>query len=255
MAGFVCTVRGRSRFYHSFSGVIGPDFARLGIGGRFYRVAGVLKGRGDASSLPIHVDADKSVFVTAVTAWRAAVKPSVSIVVARTAPGVELDRAAAAMESWFRGRDPRMKLKVNSPKYLIAQMETQLALMTLLLGAVGSISLVVGGIGVMNVMLISVAERRREIGVRRALGASRGDIRGQFLIESLILTLAGGLVGLAAGTGVTWGICEYTGWEFFVSTLSAAVGLGVSSTVGIFFGLQPAHQAARLDPIVALQGE
>ena len=107
----------------------------------------------------------------------------------------------------------------------------------------------------MNIMLISVTERRREIGVRRALGASRGDIQRQFLIESVILTLAGGLVGLAVGSGATWGICNYTEWEFFVSTLSIAVGLGVSSAVGVFFGLQPAYQASRLDPIVALQGE
>ena len=133
-------------------------------------------------------------------------------------------------------------------------MESQLGLMTLLLGAVGSISLIVGGIGVMNIMLISVAERRREIGVRRALGANRGDIGRQFLLESVILALVGGVAGLALGTGVTWGICRYTGWEFFVSALSVGVGLGVSTAVGVFFGLQPAHRAARLDPIVALQG-
>ena len=127
-------------------------------------------------------------------------------------------------------------------------------MMTLLLGAVGSISLTVGGIGVMNVMLMSVAERRREIGVRRALGANRGDIRTQFLIESVVLALVGGVVGLALGFGVTWGICRYTGWEFFVSAVSVGVGFGVSTAVGVFFGLQPAHRAARLDPIVALQG-
>ena len=229
--------------------------AEVEVGGRFYRVAGVLKGREEGYGSPVQVQADKSVFVPAVTAWRVAQKARVESIVARAAPGVHHEDAVAAVEAWFRERAPRLKLEVRSAKQLIEQMESQLGVMTLLLSAIGSISLIVGGIGVMNIMLISVTERRREIGVRRALGASRVDIRRQFLIESVILTLTGGIAGLAVGSGATWGICNYTGWEFFVSTLSVAVGLGVSSAVGVFFGLQPAYQASRLDPIVALQGE
>ena len=229
--------------------------AEVEIGERFCRVAGVLKRREEILSGLVEVEADKSVFIHAVAALLVTPSARVESIVARAAPGVHHEDAVAAVEAWFRERAPRLKIRVGSAKQLIEQMESQLGVMTLLLGAVGSISLVVGGIGVMNVMLVSVAERRREIGVRRALGASRADIRRQFLIESVILTLAGGLVGLAVGSGATWGICAYTDWEFFVSTLSVAVGLGVSSAVGLFFGLQPAHQASRLDPIVALQGE
>ena len=229
--------------------------AEVEIGERFYHVAGVLDSREETYGLPIQVEADDSVFVHALTAWRVTPNAKVENIVARAAPGVHYEDAVSAVEAWFREREPRLKLEVASAKQLIEQMEAQLGVMTLLLGAIGSISLVVGGIGVMNVMLISVTERRREIGVRRALGASRGDIRRQFLIESVILTLAGGLVGLAFGSGATWGICNYTEWEFFVSTLSVVVGLVVSSAIGVFFGLQPAHQASRLDPIVALQGE
>ena len=229
--------------------------AEVEIGERFYHVAGVLDSREETYGLPIQVEADESVFVHALTAWRVTPNAKVENIVARAAPGVHYEDAVSAVEAWFREREPRLKLEVASAKQLIEQMEAQLGVMTLLLGAIGSISLVVGGIGVMNVMLISVTERRREIGVRRALGASRGDIRRQFLIESVILTLAGGLVGLAFGSGATWGICNYTEWEFFVSTLSVVVGLVVSSAIGVFFGLQPAHQASRLDPIVALQGE
>ena len=237
------------------AGTLDPMEAELEIEGRFYRVAGVLESREESYGSPVHVNADESVFVAAVTAWRVTPEPRVESIVARAAPGVHYEDAVAAVEAWFRQRDARLKLDVKSAKQLIEQMESQLGVMTLLLGAIGSISLVVGGIGVMNIMLISVTERRREIGVRRALGASRGDIRRQFLVESIILTLAGGLAGLAIGSAATWGICNYTKWDFFVSTLSVVVGLGVSSAIGVFFGLQPAHQASRLDPIVALQGE
>ena len=229
--------------------------AEVEIDGRFYAVVGVLQSREETYGLPIQVEADESVFVPVATAWRVVPQAKVKDIVARAAPGVHHEDAVRAVKAWFSERDPRLPLEVTSAKQLIRQMEEQLGLMTLLLGAIGSISLIVGGIGVMNIMLISVSERRREIGVRRALGATRGDIRRQFLMESVILTLAGGLVGVGIGSGATWGICKYTGWEFFVSAFSAAVGLGVSSAVGVFFGLQPAHQASRLDPIVALQGD
>ena len=229
--------------------------AEIEIDGRFYGVAGVLEARERTFGSLVDVDADQSVFVPAATARRVTGDPGVETIVARAAPGVHHEDAVAAVAAWFRERDPGLGLEVSSAKQLIEQMESQLGVMTLLLSAVGSISLVVGGIGVMNIMLISVTERRREIGVRRALGASRGDVMRQFLVEALILTLAGGLAGLAIGSAVTWGICDYTGWEYFVSGRSAAVGLGVSSAAGLFFGFQPAWQASRLDPIVALQGE
>ncbi len=237
------------------AGTLDPLAAELEIGGHFYRVVGVLERREEAYGSPLNVRADEAVFVPVATAWRVTRNARIETIIARAAPGVHHEDAATAVAAWFKKRTPRVGLKAVSAKQLIAQMEAQLGVMTLLLGAIGSISLIVGGIGVMNVMLISVSERRREIGVRRALGASRGDIRRQFLIESVILTLTGGLVGLAVGSAATWGICDYSGWEFFVSTLSVVIGLGVSSAVGVFFGLQPAHQASRLDPIVALQGE
>ncbi len=237
------------------AGTLDPLSAELEVDGRFYRVAGVLRNREETHGLPFEVDADKSVFVPAVTAWRATPNPEVGTIIARAAPGIHHEDAVRAIKTWFNERQPELKLEVRSAKQLIAQMENQLGLMAMLLGAVGSISLVVGGIGVMNIMLISVAERRREIGVRRALGASRIDIRRQFLVESVILTLVGGSFGFVIGSVATWGICEFTDWDFFVSPLSVVVGLVISSAVGIFFGIQPAYQASRLDPIVALQGE
>jgi len=126
---------------------------------------------------------------------------------------------------------------------------------TLLLGAIGSISLIVGGVGVMNVMLVSVSERRKEIGIRRAVGAERNDIQLQFLIESVLLSFVGGVVGLGVGVGAVAIICHFTGWEFFISTIAAVLGVGVSAAVGVFFGYYPARQAARLSPIDALRSD
>ncbi|HNW33369.1 MAG TPA: FtsX-like permease family protein, partial [Candidatus Ozemobacteraceae bacterium] len=124
---------------------------------------------------------------------------------------------------------------------------------TLLLGVVGGIALVVGGVGVMNVMLVSVSERRREIGIRRALGAHQADIQWQFLIESLLLCLLGGVAGIALGIGGAWLVSLYQQWVFVMSKEATALGVGVSVLVGMFFGIYPARQAARLRIIEALR--
>ena len=194
-------------------------------------------------------------FVPITTVRRTSPREEIGLVIARAQAGVHYSVAARDVQAYFSERTRGLVVEVTSAEQLIEQMESQLGLMTLLLGAVGSISLIVGGIGVMNIMLISVAERRREIGIRRALGASRADIQGQFLIEAVILTLSGGMAGLVLATGATYGICQFTNWDFFISPLSVIAGIGVSTIAGVFFGFQPAYQAARLDPIVALQGD
>lgn len=106
-------------------------------------------------------------------------------------------------------------------------------MVTLLLGAIGGISLEVGGVGVMNVMLVSVSECRREIGIRRALGAKRDDIKGQFLIESTILSIVGGLLGIVTGVGASVVICYFAQWQFVFSPGPILLGVGVSSAVGV----------------------
>ena len=226
------------------------------IGERFYRVIGILSHMEENYALSYQSQANESVFTHATTLRRVFPQGSVVTIVARSARDADPNAAVEDIKRWFRSRNPRLELTVESAKQLIEQMEAQLGTMTLLLGAVGSISLLVGGIGVMNIMLMSVTERRREIGIRRAIGAARADIQNQFLLESVILTLIGGIMGVGFGVVATWSVCNYyTDWEFFISPLSVVVGLGVSSAVGIFFGIQPAYQASRLDPIVALQSE
>jgi putative ABC transport system permease protein len=127
--------------------------------------------------------------------------------------------------------------------------------LTLLLGGIASISLLVGGIGIMNIMLVSVRERTREIGIRKALGAKARDILSQFLIEALTLSLIGGLIGIAIGLAVSALIGRVAGWGFSIDPGTMAIATLFSLVVGVMFGVWPARQAARLDPIAALRYE
>ena len=127
--------------------------------------------------------------------------------------------------------------------------------LTILLAGIASISLLVGGIGIMNIMLVSVRERTREIGIRKAIGARGRDILSQFLVEALFLSLAGGLIGIAVGVLASFGIGIYAGWGFIFNPATVLVAVGFSLVVGIVFGVWPASQAARLDPVVALRYE
>jgi macrolide transport system ATP-binding/permease protein len=127
--------------------------------------------------------------------------------------------------------------------------------LTMLLGFIGAISLLVGGIGIMNIMLVSVTERTREIGLRKAIGARKADILAQFLIESVVMTFSGGAAGIAVGALAAWLMANLAGWSTIVSAFSIVLAAAFSVAVGVFFGLLPARQAARLNPIEALRYE
>jgi putative ABC transport system permease protein len=144
---------------------------------------------------------------------------------------------------------------VSSMDELISTITASTESMTLLLGAIAGISLLVGGIGVMNIMLVSVMERRREIGIRKALGAQESAIWGQFLIDSALLTFAGGIIGVVIGWGGSY-LVNYLGWmTTLVTTDIVVLAVSVSVGIGLFFGFYPAWSASRMNPIEALRSE
>ncbi len=141
------------------------------------------------------------------------------------------------------------------PEKLLQQNQKTQGIFNIVMGAIASISLLVGGIGIMNIMLASVLERTAEIGLRRALGARKLDIRFQFIAEALGLSLAGGLLGIALGYAISKGVAAFSGWSTIITAQSIGLSFGVSSFVGLVFGIYPAVQASNLDPIECLRYE
>lgn len=180
---------------------------------------------------------------------------SISSVALRIHNSQRITQTEAQLKSYIQGETTNDSVNVESPKSLIKSMKSSSETMTLLLAFIGSISLIVGGIGVMNIMLVSVVERRREIGIRMALGATSRDIQLQFLVESIVLSLVGGLLGVLLGVLVTLGVAIYSHWDFKLYLIPIIVGCGISTLIGIFFGFYPAKKASKLDPIQTLRAD
>jgi putative ABC transport system permease protein len=152
-----------------------------------------------------------------------------------------------------RGREP--DFTVRTQEELATAFTATNRTMTMLLACIASVSLLVGGIGIMNIMLVSVTERTREIGIRLAIGAHGADVLTQFLIEAVLLSTLGGMMGVMVGIGASNLVAHYMGWPILVSPLSVIIAVGFSASVGVFFGFYPARKAAQLDPIDALRYE
>jgi putative ABC transport system permease protein len=176
-------------------------------------------------------------------------------IIAEVATLDEVESTSAGIESLLKRFHKKDDYRVSVPLALLRQAEATKRTFNIVLGSIAAISLLVGGIGIMNIMLASVTERTREIGIRRAIGAKRKQIVGQFLIETVVLSTTGGLLGIGIGLLVPWLITSFAGMPTVVKPWSLVLSLGISMTVGILFGIYPAFRAAELDPIEALRHE
>jgi putative ABC transport system permease protein len=170
-------------------------------------------------------------------------------------PDTPIDDVIKHIKQIINSQVPKLDVISRSAKQIIASMESQGHIFTLLLAVIGSISLLVGGIGVMNVMLVSVSERKKEIGIRKAVGAKNSDIQSLFLVESVMLSLLGGILGVVLGLIFTLIVAYFSDWTFSIYALPPIAGFLVSAATGIFFGFYPAYRAAKLEPIASLRSE
>ena len=226
-----------------------------------FTVIGILEAKGQD---PGGRDQDDTIYVPVTTAQKklfgTAFPGMVRIIMVKAKSAEDLAEAETQINELLRQRHrigPKQEddFTVRNLTQFMQTAEQQTRIMALLLGAIASVSLLVGGIGIMNIMLVSVTERTREIGIRMAIGAKTWDIRLQFIIEALILSLIGGVAGLIAGVSASKIISALAEWSTVITPLSLLLALGFSGLVGVFFGFYPAYKASLLDPIEALRYE
>ncbi|MDR3332847.1 MAG: ABC transporter permease [Synergistaceae bacterium] len=226
-----------------------------------FEVVGVLAPKGQSA---MGQDQDDTVIVPITTAQRRLVRnvfaDSVNMAFVQAADISMMDSAMAEIRALLRQRhrltqDKEDDFNLQNMTQMMDTLAQSTRVMSLLLGAVASISLLVGGIGIMNIMLVSVTERTREIGIRMAIGARGYDIRVQFLLEAMLLSLTGGIIGIILGLGASAAVSNVLKWPTSVSGGAIAMAAGFSCVIGVFFGLYPAWKASTLRPIDALRFE
>ena len=241
----------------------------LRLGGAFFEVIGIVQNENSQGGsvqtpdseidayIPLSVARGRFGDQTMIRAAGSRIREKVELhqVIVEAASTDCVEDTAAAIEQMLRRFHDRMDYRMSIPLALLHQAEATKRTFSIVLGSIAGISLLVGGIGIMNIMLASVTERTREIGIRRAIGAKRRQIIRQFLMETVVLSSLGGLVGMFVGLLIPLLITHFAGMPTIVTPVSLLVSLGISMGVGIVFGLYPAARAAGLDPIVALRHE
>ncbi|WLD65199.1 ABC transporter permease [Pseudomonas sp. OVF7] len=226
---------------------------RVRINDYLFQVVGILANQPRAMLMP--VQANETLFMPADGMRRIYANPQISNVIIRAAPGEDMERVARDAAVALRTQLSDHDVEITVPQQMIDGMTRQSRTFAYLLLALGAISLVGGGVGVMNVMLMNVSERRREIGIRMALGARQRDIRNLFLLEAVTLTAVGALCGAVLGMTAAWLYAWLSGWEFALAVAALPLGVGSTLLVGLFFGIYPAVSASRLQPVEALRDE
>jgi ABC-type antimicrobial peptide transport system permease subunit len=241
-----------------------PVGKRIQIRNMHFLVIGVLKAKGAGSS-SWHDPDDQIViplntFLRRIGGGSQTSREVVQRIYAEASSPKQIPLAQAQIEQLLRRRH-RIRtpadddFNVRTQTEMLSQFEGTSKTFTLLLAGIAAVSLLVGGIGIMNIMLVSVTERTREIGIRKAIGATRRDILLQFLVESVVLSVIGGLVGIGVGMAGARALSQFAGWRTLVSPQSIVMAFGFAAGVGVFFGIYPAQKAAALDPIEALRYE
>jgi putative ABC transport system permease protein len=221
------------------------------------RVIGVVEGKGRS---PIGGDQDDQIFLPLHTLQRKLVGDEILSMLLTSVDSV--DKLEKTKEEVTRVLREKRRVKQGLEDFDVSSVQEMAEIavvmtrtMQVLIGIIASISLVVGGIGIMNIMLVSVTERTREIGIRMAIGATPTDILTQFLIEAILLSLLGGLIGISLGVGAAAALALVASWPIFIDYSMVGLSFGISGGVGVFFGYYPALKASRLDPIEALRYE
>jgi putative ABC transport system permease protein len=234
-----------------------PVGSEVQIRSSIFKVVGVLSVKGQTAS---GSDSDDVVLIPYTTASQTlSGRTFIPQILASTANEQDIPAAENEIRTLLREshkiQGDNDDFTVRNQADLAAAAESSTKVMTLLLAAIASISLLVGGIGIMNIMLVSVTERTREIGIRMAIGARGSDVLTQFLVESIVMGIAGGVAGLALGIGGAELVGHFTGWATVISPIIMLIAVAFSGAVGVFFGYYPARKAAALNPIQALRYE